>query len=207
MAEDATDKARRVWNQHAPRYDRAMRVAERYWVTGGRPWICSRAEGDVLEVAVGTGLNFAHYPSGVRLTGIDISTAMLDRARDRAAQLGLPVSLREGDAQALPFADASFDSVVCTLSLCGIPDNRTAIAEMRRVLRPGGRLLLLDHIGSSWWPIWAIQRLIESVSIRTASEHQTRRQLPVVVETGFEVVESQRFKAGTVERVWARKPR
>jgi ubiquinone/menaquinone biosynthesis C-methylase UbiE len=207
MAEDPTDKVRRVWNAHASRYDRAMRMGERYWFTGGRPWIGSRAEGEVLEVAVGTGLNFPHYPSGVRLTGIDLSTAMLAIARERAADLARPVSLREGDAQALPFADASFDTVVCTLSLCGIPDDRAAIAEMRRVLRPGGTLLLLDHIGSNWWPIWAMQRVIEAVGVRTAGEYQTRRPLRLVVEAGFEVLETERLKAGTVERVRARKPR
>jgi ubiquinone/menaquinone biosynthesis C-methylase UbiE len=162
--------------------------------------------GEVLEVAVGTGLNLPHYPSGVRITGVDISPEMLTMAGDRAERLGIEVTLREGDAQALPFADASFDTVVCTLGLCSIPDDRKAIAEMKRVLRPGGRLLLLDHVGSPWWPIWIVQRLVEFVTVWSAEEHQTRRPLPLLVEAGFEVVESQRLRAGTVERVFARKP-
>jgi ubiquinone/menaquinone biosynthesis C-methylase UbiE len=182
-----------------------MRLAERWWFTGGRSWIGSRATGDVLEVAVGTGLNLAHYPPGLRITGIDLSPQMLSVARQRAMELGVDVVLREGDAQALPFGDESFDTVVCTLSLCGIPDDRAAIAEMWRVLRPGGRLLLLDHVGSSWWPIWVLQRLVELVSVRTAEEHQTRRPLPLLVEAGFEIVESERLRAGTVERVLARR--
>jgi hypothetical protein len=77
---------------------------------------------------------------------------------------------------------------------------------MKRVLRPGGQLLLLDHIGSSWWPIWAAQRLIEQLTIRAAGEHMTRRQLPLVEAAGFDIVETQRLKAGTVERIAARKP-
>jgi ubiquinone/menaquinone biosynthesis C-methylase UbiE len=204
--ENETAKARRVWDRFAPRYDRSMRLAERYWFTGGRSWVCERATGDVLEVGVGTGINLPYYAADVSLTGIDLSEEMLGHARARAAALGRNVSLREGDAQALPFADASFDTVVCTLSLCTIPDHRAAIAEMYRVLRPGGRLVLLDHVGSNWWPIWLGQRLVELVSVATAGEHQTRRPLPVATETGFEVVESARLKAGTVERVWLRKP-
>lgn len=205
MVGSRTVKVRRMWDRLAPRYDRAMRFAERWWFTGGRDWVCSRATGDVLEVAVGTGLNLAHYPSGLRITAIDLSPQMLAVARRRARELGVEVSLREGDAQALPFDDESFDTVVCTLALCGVPDDRAAIAEMKRVLRPQGRLLLLDHVGSSWWPIWAVQRLAELVSVRTAEEHLTRRPLPLLVKVGFEIVESQRLRAGTVERILARR--
>ena len=96
--------------------------------------------------------------------------------------------------------------MVCTLSLCTIPDPAAAIGEMKRVLRPGGQLLLLDHIGSTWPPIFALQWLVERFTIRSAGEYMTRRQLPLVQAAGFEIVETQRLKAGTVERVAARKP-
>jgi ubiquinone/menaquinone biosynthesis C-methylase UbiE len=109
-------------------------------------------------------------------------------------------------AEALPFDDQAFDTVVCGLSLCTIPDPATAIGEMRRVLVPGGRLLLLDHIGSTWPPIRAVQWLLERVTIRAAGEHFTRRQLPLVRAAGFDIVEAERLKAGTIERVLARKP-
>ncbi len=131
---------------------------------------------------------------------------MLAIARQRTIDLGRDADLREGDAQQLPFDDAAFDTVVCALSLCTIPDPATAIHEMRRVLAPGGRLLLLDHIRSTWPPIYAAQWLLERLTIRTAGEHFTRRHLPVVRAAGFEVVESERLKAGTIERIHARKP-
>jgi ubiquinone/menaquinone biosynthesis C-methylase UbiE len=202
----ATAKARRVWDTFAPQYDRTMRFFDRVQFAGGRQWVCSRASGEVLEVGVGTGLNLPFYPPGVRLTGVDLSPAMLAQARDRAARLGVEADLREADAEALPFGDGSFDTVVCTLSLCAVPDERAAIAEMSRVLRPGGRLLLLDHVGSQWWPVWAVQRLLELYTVRSAGEHQTRRPLPHVRAAGFVVEATQRLKAGTVERVAAVKP-
>jgi SAM-dependent methyltransferase len=148
-ASEQTERLKRKWEKEAPTYDRRMGFFERVLFEDGREWVCSRASGEVLEVAVGTGRNFPFYPAGVRLTGIDLSPAMLEIARKRAGELGLNADLRESDAQELPFPDASFDTVVCTLSLCNIPDDRRAIAEMKRVLRPGGILLLLDHVSTS----------------------------------------------------------
>jgi ubiquinone/menaquinone biosynthesis C-methylase UbiE len=153
--EDPTAKILRVAEKMAPRYDRDIRFWEKVQFGGGREWVGSRVEGRVLEVAVGTGRNLDYYPPGLSITGVELSPAMLAIAKQYAADLGRDVDLRQADAQALPFDDDSFDTVVCTLSLCTIPDPAGAIAEMRRVLRPGGRLLLLDHIGSSWWPIRA----------------------------------------------------
>ena len=114
--------------------------------------------------------------------------------------------LNESDAVLLPFGDEVSDSAVCALSLCTIPDPAAAIGEMRRVLMPGGRLLLLDHVGSTWPPIYAAQWLLERLTIRAAREHFTRRQLALVEAAAFEVVERERLKAGTVERIHAAKP-
>jgi ubiquinone/menaquinone biosynthesis C-methylase UbiE len=201
--ETPTARARRVWNTTAPRYDRDIAFFERVQFGGGREWVCSRATGRVLEVAIGTGRNLPFYPTDVTLTGVELSPAMLAIARQRAADRGREVELHEGDAEALPFADASFDTVVCTLSLCTIPDHAKAIAEMHRVLRPGGTLLLLDHIASRrWWPVWAVLRLMELFTARNG-EYMTRRPLPMLGPAGFTVTESQQLKLGTVERVAA----
>jgi Methyltransferase domain len=153
-----TERIRRIWEKQAPRYDRSVALWEKILFGDGRWWVCSQIHGEVLEVAIGTGLNLAFYPDGVRLTGVDLSPAMLGIARQRARELGMEVDLREGDAQGLSFPDESFDTVVCTLSLCGIPDDRKAVAEMKRVLRPGGRLLLLDHVRAASRVGRAVQR-------------------------------------------------
>lgn len=204
--EDANERTRRLWDRYAPRYDRQIRVSERLLFPDGRAWACSQASGDVLEVAVGTGLNLPYYPEGIAFTGIDLSPAMLAIARDRARALGVAADLREASADALPFADPSFDTVVCTVSLCNIPDDRAAIAEMYRVLRPGGRLVLLDHVASDRPWVLATERLLEPLTLRLNGDYLTRRPLPLVAAAGFTVTGSQRLKAGIVERLIAVKP-
>ena len=204
--ETPTARQKRVWDKSAPSYDKQIALFEKIQFGGGREWLGERARGRVLEIAIGTGRNLPHYPADATVTGIELSPAMLGIAHQRAADLGRDVDLREGDAEHLLFGDASFDTAVCALSLCTIPNPTAAIGEMKRVLVPGGRLLLLDHIGSTWPPIYAAQWLLERITIRAAGEHFTRRQLPLVQAAGFQLLETERLKAGSVERVHAVKP-
>jgi ubiquinone/menaquinone biosynthesis C-methylase UbiE len=203
-----TDKVRRSWAKQAPRYDRQIGFFERrVFGRSHRPWACSRASGDVLEVAIGTGLNLVHYPKEARLTGLDLSPEMLEIARTRAAEIGREIELREGDAHRLPFADSSFDAVVCTYSLCNIPDPARAVSEMKRVLRPSGKLILVDHIRSAVGPVFWFQKVVEFFSMRLEGEHMTRRPLEHVVASGFDVTERDRLRpAGIIERLVATKP-
>jgi len=202
---DPTERQRRVWDKRAPTFDRSMGLMEKLFLGDGRRWICSRASGEVLEVAVGTGRNFGFYPDGIRLTGIELSTEMLAIARHRAADLGIPAELHQGDAQALAFPDTAFDTVVCTFALCSIPDDRRAVAEMKRVLRPGGKLLLIDHVPSTTRLWRGVQWLLEQVTVRVEGEYLLRRPLDLVRAAGFEIERAERFKAGIVERISARK--
>ncbi|HEX6074095.1 MAG TPA: class I SAM-dependent methyltransferase [Micromonosporaceae bacterium] len=199
-------RLRRHWDRQAGGYDKSMGFFDRHFFGDTREWICSRAGGDVLEVAVGTGLNLPHYPNEVRLTGVEWSPGMLEIARERARRLGRDPDLRTGDAQALEFPDARFDTVVCTFSLCAIPDQRRALAEMDRVLRPGGRLLLADHVVSSRWYVRALQGLIEVFSVPLGGEYFRRRPIRQVRAMGYRIDEHDRFKVGIVERLAARKP-
>jgi len=199
-------RLRRYWDDHAASYDTTMAGTENRYLASSRPWLCGQSVGSTLEVAVGTGRNFAFYPADVRLTGLEWSEQMLEVARRRADGLGLPVDLRHGDAHALPYPDASFDTVVCTYALCGIRDDAGAIAEMARVLRPGGLLLLADHVGSSVWPVRALQLLVDVVSIPLQGEHYRRRPLRRVRALGFDVEQHERISLGIIERLAARKP-
>jgi len=201
-----TERVRRVQDKEAPRYDRQMDFFDRVLFAGGREWVCSRAEGRVLEIAVGSGRNLPHHREDVELTGIELSPEMLAIAQRRAEDLGRQADLRLGDAQNLDFPDASFDSVVLTLGLCTIPDDRLAVAEAYRVLRPAGRFLLLEHVRSPVRAVRLVQRALEPLSIRFEADHLTREPLEHLGPVGFEVEELERSKLGIVERVAARKP-
>ena len=108
--------------------------------------VVAAASGRALEVGVGSGLNFPYYSKQVEIVfGIDPSPRLLAIARQRAAAAGVSVALVQGSATAIPLADHSVDTVVMTWTLCSIPDPLVALREMRRVLKPGGRLLFVEH--------------------------------------------------------------
>jgi ubiquinone/menaquinone biosynthesis C-methylase UbiE len=203
--DQVTAQARDLWDAQASGYDRGMRVFEWLLFQGGRAWGWSRDRGDVLELAVGTGLNLPFYPESVRLTAIDLSPKMLETARARQRGLGSEAELRTGDAQALDFPDSSFDTVVCTLSLCSIPDDGKAVAEARRVLRPGGRFVLLEHVRSPIGPVRFLQRVLQPL-FRRGGDNLLREPLEHLSAEGFDVELLERSKLGFVERVVARKP-
>ncbi len=201
-----TERVRRYYERIAHRYDEYVGYFERLLVGDGRQWVCGQARGEVLEIAVGTGRNLPYYPSDVRLTGVDLTPAMLALARRRASDLGREVDLRVGDAQALDLPAARFDTVVATLALSSIPDERHALAEARRVLRPGGRLLLLEHVRSALLPVRLLQRLLDPLFVRCYGDHLLREPLDHLVATGFVIERVERSKAGVIERLAARTP-
>ncbi|MBN9621938.1 MAG: class I SAM-dependent methyltransferase [Actinobacteria bacterium] len=203
---EETERIRALQDKEAPRYDRQMDFFDRVLFVGGREWACSRLEGEVLEIAVGTGRNLPLHRVEVSLTGIELAPEMLAIAKQRATALNREANLRVGDAQALDFPDASFDSVLCTLAFCTIPDPGAAAREVFRVLRPGGLFALLEHVRSPVRAVRAVQRTIEPLTIRFEGDHLTREPLEYLDAAGFEVTELERSKWGIVERVAARKP-
>src|SRR6266550_5379908 len=131
-----------------------------------RKKLLEHAQGHVLEIGVGTGLNLPHYPPGDELVAADPSEPMLRRARRRAAETGRDVTFVEAPAEQLPFEDDSFDTVVSMLVLCTVENQRRALQEVRRVLRPSGQFLFSEHVrsddpGLARWqdrlePIWGV---------------------------------------------------
>lgn len=201
-----------VWDRHAPRYDARTAWLERRLLSHGRTWVCARATGRTLEVGAGTGANLAHYGADVELTATDPSPAMLEETRRKLADLGpelkldRPVQLLPADVGDLPFEDDSFDSVVATYVLCCVPDLPLALTEIVRVLRPGGQLLLADHVRSTVGPVRLAQRALEAVTIPMQEEHFTRRPAALLEGVGLQIVESSRVTLGALERVRAVRP-
>jgi ubiquinone/menaquinone biosynthesis C-methylase UbiE len=204
--EQETERVRSVQDKQAPKYDRQISFFERILFGDGRDWVCSQARGKVLELACGTARNLPFYRDDVELTGIELSPGMLAIARQRAAELGHPADLRLGDVQTLEFPDQSFDTVTCTLGFCTIPDTRAAAAEALRVLRPGGRLLLLEHVRSPAPIVRGGQRLLEPLAVRFEADHLLRDPLDYLPGVGFVIDEVKRSKWGIVERLRAHKP-
>jgi ubiquinone/menaquinone biosynthesis C-methylase UbiE/predicted ester cyclase len=201
-----TERVRRIFDKQAPKYDKSMSRFERWLFAGNREWVCERAKGEVLELAAGTARNLPFYPADVKVTGIELSTEMAELALQRAIDLGREIDMRVGDATDLPFPDASFDTVVCTYGLCTIPDDAGAVREAKRVLRPGGRIVLAEHVRSPNPVVRTIQRVLDPLAHRFGGDHLLREPLDHLKAERFGVDEVRRQKAGWVELVAAHKP-
>lgn len=203
---EETARLRDIWKKSVKVYDKRMDWFDRKIFVGGREWLAARAKGKVLEVAIGTGRNLSHYPKDIDLVGIDLSPETLVIGRQRAQELGLDVELREADGQALPFEDETFDTVIAGLCMCNFPDPYKAVGEIKRVLKPGGSLVALDHVRSPVFPVRLVQHALNPLSVRFEGDHQTREPLEYYRHHGFEIVELERLKWGIVERAHVRKP-
>ena len=155
--------------------------------------LLANARGRVLEIGVGTGLSFPHYPPNVELAGVEPSPHMLKRARRRAAELGREVELVEAPAEQLPFADDSFDTVVSLTVLCTVRDPQRALGEIRRVLRPGGRFVFLEHVRSEDPELARRQdRWARPWGWIAGGCHPNRRTLETIAAAGFQIRELER---------------
>ena len=186
-------------------YDRVMAEVEDNGLRDKRAALLAGATGAVLEVGAGTGANAALYPAGLeRLVLAEPEAPMATRLRDRVASERPDAEVLQAPAEALPFADATFDTVVATLVLCTVGDPARATAELRRVLKPGGRLLLIEHMrsgdpGSARWqdrlePVW------RRVGHGCVCNRDTRAQLAAAGFDTSALVEDELPKAAPIIR-------
>ena len=147
--------------------------------------VIGAAEGRVLEVGIGSGINLPLYGAAVRaVIGLDPSPALLRRAGGRAAQAAVPVTLLQASAEAIPLETASIDTVVTTWTLCSIPDAAHALAELRRVLRPGGALLFVEHGRAPEAAVARWQDRLDPLWGRCAGGCHMNRQIDALIEAG-----------------------
>lgn len=163
-----------------------------------------RATGHTLELGAGGGYNVEYYdPANVeRLDVTEPDATMLAKARGRAARARVPVTFTQARAEALPFADATFDTVVATLVFCSVADAEQGLREVRRVLKPGGRMLLAEHVRSEHAAVAGVQTAVTPITTRLAGNcHWNRDTASVVRQAGFTEV-----RVGTVQYAtwWAR---
>jgi ubiquinone/menaquinone biosynthesis C-methylase UbiE len=205
LDERATALARARYDRQAARYDRRQGLLEGMQ----RPWrkrLWSLVTGPrVLEVGVGTGLNMPFWPDHLHITATDFAPQMLARAEKRAAELGLDADLRVGDVQALEFRDAEFDTAVATCVFCSVPDPVQGFRELGRVVRPGGQIVLLEHMRPNHPLIAVMTDLLTPAVVRLAGANLNRRTLDNIRRAGLVIQSAEDLAmAGTFKLIIAR---
>lgn len=182
---------RKRYQRNSAWYDKMGRLMEKRLL----PWrkrIWELATGPkILEVGIGTGRNLALVPSNFQVTGIDLTPGMLEKAQRRAAELGVQVDLQIGDVQRLTFADASFDTIIATCVFCSVPDPILGFREIKRVLKPKGKLILLEHMRSPNPVMGKFMDLINPLMVRLMGANINRRTLENIQSADLEIKESE----------------
>lgn len=154
-------------------------------------------QGNVIEIGAGNGLNFAHYPPEVtRVLAVEPEPHLRQLARESARNAAVPIEVVDGLADRLPADDASMDGAVTTLVLCSVPDQPSALAEIRRVLRPGGQLSFMEHVRAESRLMNRTQRLLDATiwPIIGGGCHTHRDTGAAIVAAGFTVTDLQRLR-------------
>ncbi|HOI74538.1 MAG TPA: class I SAM-dependent methyltransferase [Syntrophales bacterium] len=189
-AEAQTQLTRKRYNRIAWFYDRMESLPEVFF-SGWRGRLLARAQGKILEIGVGTGKNFQYYPAGADVTGVDIADRMITIAKRKAAERGLPFRLEEGDAQDLAWPDDSFDTVVATFLFCSVPDPVKGLRELRRVVKPDGRVLLLEHVRIDGPLMGRLMDWLNPLVVRIVGANINRRTVDNVRAAGFVIEEME----------------
>ena len=179
-----TAQTKECYNRIAPYYDLMEIFSERAFKSW-RKKLLFHARGKILEVGVGTGKNFPYYPEGADVTGIDIADRMLPIAREKTHQLGLSFDLLQGDVQALPFSENTFDTTVSTFVFCSVPDPVLGLQELRRVVKPEGKILLLDHVRIDKPVIGHIMDLLNPLFVHLLGPNINRRTVENIGNAGL----------------------
>ncbi|MFD1774784.1 class I SAM-dependent methyltransferase [Paenibacillus rhizophilus] len=187
------------------RYDRISRifdVMERMIKKEWRADLLGSVDGEVLEVGVGTGANLSYYPPhAAGVTGIDFSPGMLRYAKQKALHAPFPVTLLEMDAQHMDFPDNSFDYVIATCVFCSVPDPVAGLMEIRRVCKPDGKVLLLEHMRSEQPFAGILMDLLNPITVRISGANINRRTLQNIEKAGFSIEENVPLMGSIVRRL------
>ncbi len=200
-----TELTRKRYDRLARFYDAFEAPMERGRLSVWRNRLQQKIKGTMaLEVGVGTGKNMRFYPPGVKIIGIDLSPRMLKKARSRGSSLGLDIDLRVTDVQELPFPDNHFDTVFATFVFCSVPDPVSGLMELRRVCKPSGRLLLLEHMQSRHRVLAWLLDMLNPLIVRFMGANINRETMENIRKAGWQVYLEQCLWLDVVRWVEAR---
>jgi ubiquinone/menaquinone biosynthesis C-methylase UbiE len=203
MVDAPTLNARTTYERIAFAYDVLDAPYEILWKRALRRRVFEGLDGAILDAGVGTGCNFDAYPEGVRASGCDASAAMLERARARAEKLGQLVDLRRCDLTRLDWQDATFDGIVATFVFACIEDREqaAALAELRRVCKPGGEIRIVDYRLSSRPLVRARQKLMSAWLNGTFAATYTPTTESYFEQAGLEVIEETFLRSDVLKMI------
>lgn len=201
----ATEITKRRYNRIAPIYDFMESLIERSRYSKWRELLWSKIEGkNILEVGVGTGKNFSYYPPGVEVTAIDFSEKMLSPARDKARKQKVKADLRHMDVQELECKGNTFDTVVASFTFCSVPDPIRGLSEVERVCKPGGKVILLEHVLSTNRILGWLMKLANPLVVRITGANIHRRTVENVIQSGLTVERVTDLGGGIIKLIEAR---
>lgn len=197
---------RKRYDRMAPYFEGMEAVMEGLFFKNWRKKLWEKVDGQhILEVGVGTGKNFDFYPAGARITAIDFSQEMLKQAAHKKDRKNTPVELHLMDVQSLCFADNSFDTVIASFVFCSVPLPVKGLKELYRVCKPGGQVLLLEHVLSSKPVLAKIMNFINPVIVRLAGANINRNTVKNVKACGFAWVRVDERSGDIIKLIEAKK--
>lgn len=198
---DNNEKIRRRYDRASRVYDILEQPMEAMSLKKWRVEATQDLKGKVLEVGVGTGKNIPYYPDGIDITAIDFSEKMLAKAREKAKMLNKQVELIQMDAQNMDFEDNTFDMVFTTCVFCSVPDPVKGLQEIRRVCKPNGKIIMIEHVRSERKVLGLIMDVFNPLTVNLWGANINRRTVENVQKAGFTKVNATNLTGDIVKKI------
>jgi len=199
--EQASEKIRRRYDRAARFYDLFESPMEMMALKKWRIEIMKELKGKVLEVGVGTGKNIEYYPEKIEITAIDFSEKMLEKAKEKAKKFNKKVAIMSMDVQNLDFSDNTFDTVFTTCVFCSVPDPIKGLEEMRRVCKPTGKIIMIEHVRSEGKVLGFIMDVLNPLVVNTYGANINRRTVENIYLSGYTNVEVTNLSSDILKKI------
>ncbi len=195
------EKIRKRYNRIARFYDLFEKPMETMALNKWRLQVMKDLEGKILEVGVGTGKNIEYYPEGIDITAIDFSEKMLEKAKEKAKRFNKKVNLVHMDAQDLKFPNNTFDTVFTTCVFCSVPDPIKGLKEIRRVCKPSGKIIMIEHVRSERKVLGLIMDVLNPLVVNSYGANINRRTVENIHKSGYTNVEVTNLTGDIVKKI------